>query len=80
MFEIREELLVYKGQLGDVSRLEDIRKLLPPDWSTTVTAQNLVIPLNKASKNLDLTQIKTVKARKISFFDRLLGYMKHEVI
>ena len=74
MFEIREEFLVYKGQQGDVSRLEDIRKLLPPDWSTTVTAQNLVIPLNKASENLDLAQIKAVKTHSMGFFEKLFGY------
>ena len=73
MFEIRDNILVYRSYDGGTSRLEEIKKLLPPDWNVTVTASKLVIPLDKI-ENLDLSNVKHVSgSRKNGFWGNLFN-------
>lgn len=71
MFEIKDNILVYRSQDGSTSRLEEIKKLLPPDWNVIVTASKLVIPLEKIG-SLDISNVKrTSSLRKNSFWGSL---------
>lgn len=71
MFEIKDNILVYRSQDGSTSRLEEIKKLLPPDWNVIVTASKLVIPLEKI-ESLDISNVKrTSSLRKNGFWGSL---------
>lgn len=73
LFEIKDNILVYRSQDGSTSRLEEIKKLLPPDWNVIVTASKLVIELDKI-EGLDISHVKrSSESRKGSFWGNLFN-------